>query len=352
MKKNRNFLLLIMLLALAVVLAACNGNDEKSDDSGESGKTTETSGPSEETAGDWKPSKPIEFIAPAGAGGGWDTTARTVAKVMEEEGIVGQRMAVVNKPGGGGAIGWAYIDGKDTDDHLLFPTSPPIMFVPLNNQSDLGHKDFTPLAALTGDYAAFIVSADSPYDTMTDLVDAMKADPNSVTVVGDSAPGSMDHMQFIKAIHAAGVDAKGVKYVSSQDGAGMTMVLGGQVEVYSTGVGEAVEQYRAGNIKVLGVTSEERLEGDVVSEFPTLKEQGIDDVFIVWRGIMGPGNMSAEAKDFYESALKEMSETDAWKEELDRYGWEGKWMGSDEFSAFLDEQYDIIEKLMIEIGLR
>ena len=89
-------------------------------------------------------------------------------------------LAAVNKPGGGGAIGWAYIDGKKTDNHLLFPTSPPIMFVPLNGQSDLGHKDFTPIAGLTADYAAYIVKADSPFQDMNDLAEAMKKDPTSV----------------------------------------------------------------------------------------------------------------------------------------------------------------------------
>ena len=99
-------LLLVFVLSLAAILAACNG-----DKAGSTGKTDEA----------WKPSKPIEFIAPAGAGGGWDTTARTVAKVMQEQKIVDQRMAVVNKPGGGGAIGWAYINEKDTDDHFAIP---------------------------------------------------------------------------------------------------------------------------------------------------------------------------------------------------------------------------------------
>ncbi|MHA6261061.1 tripartite tricarboxylate transporter substrate binding protein [Sporosarcina sp. CAU 1771] len=345
-------LLLALLFCLSVILAACSGGKDETPEAADTDTPDKQEVSSDAEAEAWKPSKPIEVVVPAGAGGGWDTTARTAAKVLESEKIIEQRMASVNKPGGGGAIGWAYVDGKDTDDHLLFPTSPPIMFVPLNGQSDLGHKDFTPIAALTGDYAAFIVHADSPYNTMNDLADAMKADATAITVVGDSAPGSMDHMQFIKAISAAGVDAKAVKYVSSQDGAGMTMLLGGQVQVYSTGVGEAVEQAKAGNIKVLGITSPERLTGETLEDFPTLLEQDIDDVFIIWRGFMGPKNMSEEAAKFYENALKEMSETDAWKEELDRFGWEPNFMGSEEFSAFLDDQYDVYDKLMQEIGLK
>lgn len=340
---KKKWLLFLSVLSFTLILVACGDNEET--------EAPSTDGGSEE-ATDWKPSKPIEIIAPAGAGGGWDTTARTVAKVLEEQKIVEQRFAVVNKPGGGGSIGWSYIKSKDTDDHLLFPTSPPIMFVPLNNQSDLGHKDFTPIAALTADYGAYIVSADSPYENMNDLIEAMKNDPTSVSVVGVSSPGSMDHMQFIKSVGVAGVDVKDVKYVSAQDGNAMTMLLGGQVDVMSTDVGEAVEQYRAGNIRVLAITAPERLQDEIVSEFPTLIEQGIDDSFIIWRGMMGPGNMSPEAAKFYEAALKEMSETDEWKQELERYGWEPNWMGSKEFKKFLDEQYDTIEKLMIDIGLR
>ena len=109
-------------------------------------------------------------------------------KNIGRENIIDKRLAVVNKPGGGGAIGWSYIDSKNEDDHLLFTTSPPILFVPLNGQSDVGHKDFTPLAALTADYAVFLVKNDSPIKDMNDLVDKMKDNPQSVSIVGSSAP--------------------------------------------------------------------------------------------------------------------------------------------------------------------
>ena len=266
MMKQRKSILVLCILLLALVTAACGGKSAPStaptnDTSSSATEPKQVESPAaDETA--WEPTKPIEVIAPAGAGGGWDTTARTVAKVMEETQLIKQRMAVVNKTGGGGAVGWAYVDGKKGDEHLLFVTSPPIMFVPLNGQSELGHQHFTPIAAITADYAAFIVHADSPFNTINDLVEALKEDPQSISVVGDSAPGSMDHMQFVKAMHAAGVDARQIKYVSAQDGQGMSMLLGKQVEVYSTGLAEATEQARAGNVKVLAITSPERLEGD------------------------------------------------------------------------------------------
>jgi putative tricarboxylic transport membrane protein len=335
--KMKTGIMAIILSSLLVVTTACGGANSASNS---------------ESDGEWSPSKPIEVVAPAGAGGGWDTTARTVSKVMEEQKIIEERMAVVNKPGGGGSVGWSYIDSKKGDNHTMFVTSPPMFFVPLNGQSTLSHKDFTPIAGVIADYAAFVVDADSPFDTMNDLVDALKKDPTSVSIVGVSSPGSMDHMQFVKAVKAAGVDVKKLKYVSAQDGSGMSMLLGGKVDVYSTGLAEASEQARAGKVKVLAITAPERLEGDTVSEFPTLKEQGIDDEFVVWRGFLGPKDMDPDAVSYYEKAFKDMIETDQWKEMRDKFGWTDNYMSSEEFSTFLDEEYKEIEALMEEIGLK
>jgi putative tricarboxylic transport membrane protein len=148
------------------------------------------------------------------------------------------------------------------------------------------------------------------------------------------------------------VDVKKLKYVSAQDGSGMSMLLGGKVDVYSTGLAEASEQARAGKVKVLAITAPERLEGDTVSEFPTLKEQGIDDEFVVWRGFLGPKDMDPDAVLYYEKAFKEMIETDQWKEMRDKFGWTDNYMSSEEFGRFLDEEYEEIEELMEEIGLK
>ncbi len=274
-------------LAATLFLTACGAQTQTSDPA-----STPSSEPTV-AAEAWKPTKAIEYIAPAGAGGGWDTTARTTAKVLEEDKIIGQSLAVVNKPGGGGAIGWKYVDDKKGEDvnHTLFVTSPPIIFVPLNGQSDLNHQDFTPIAALTADYAAFIVRADSPYQTLEDLMNELKSSPDKVSVAGTSSPGSMDHMQFLLTADKYGVDVAKVRYVSFQGAEGMAQLLGGHVTVLSSDVGDAIEQYRAGNVRVLAITSPERLAGDA-ADFPTVKEQGIDFEFTIWRGVMGHKDMS------------------------------------------------------------
>lgn len=324
-----------ILLVFALILGGCGGNTASNKAANEK---------------DFKPSKAIEVVAPAGAGGGWDTTARTISKIMGEEKLI-EKMAVVNKPGGGGASGWSYVHRKKGDNHTLFVTSPPILFVPLNGQSQYGHNDFTPIASVIADYGAFVVHKDSPYQSMTDLVDALKKNPKKASIVGTSSPGSMDHMQFVSAVQKAGVDAKELKYITAQDGAGMSMLLGKKADVYSTGVGEAAEQARAGKVRVLAITAPERMKGDTVKDFPTLKEQGIDDEFTVWRGFMGPPGMSESAVKYYEEKIKEMMEKDSWKSIRDSYGWTDKFMGHQEFKDYLDAQYKEMEALLDDIGL-
>lgn len=325
-----------LVLLLAVGCSSQTSNENEANSNGD---------------GEWKPTKPIEITAPAGPGGGWDTTARMVSQVFEQEKIIDQRLPVVNKAGGGGAIGWAYIAGKEASPYHLFVSSPPLVLVPLNGQSEYGHEDFTPIANVIADYGAFVVKADAKWDSLTDLFEDMKKDPASVSIIGTSSPGSMDHMQFVKIAKAAGVDVTKIKYISDPDAGGLTAVLNGSVDVYTTGVAETIEQVKAGKIKVLGITAEERLEGDVLSDFPTAKEQGIDETFVNWRGFFGPPNMDPAAVKYYEEKFKELSESPAWEEIRKKYGWGDLYMNSEEYKKFLDEEAKAMKELLDELGL-
>ncbi|MEK4564019.1 tripartite tricarboxylate transporter substrate binding protein [Alkalihalobacillus sp. FSL R5-0424] len=324
------------LISIAtIILAACSSNESNS-----TGDTDDL----------WKPDRSIEFVAPAGAGGGWDTTARMLAKVIDEEGMAEQSFGVVNKPGGGGAVGWAYIQNRN-DPHHIFVASPPLLFIPLNGQSDYGYEDFTPIANLIADYGAFAVREDAKWDTLEELFEDMREDPSSVSIIGASAPGSMDHMQFVTFADAAGVDITKIKYVSDQEGGAMTAVLNGSVEVLSTDMAEAAEQARAGKLKILATTAPERLEGDFLSDIPTGIEQGVDAEFVIWRGIFGPGDMSQSEVDYYEQLFREASESDAFDEVRTSLGWDEEFMGHEEFKSFLDEQNLVIEELINDLGL-
>ncbi|GAA4930585.1 tripartite tricarboxylate transporter substrate binding protein [Streptomonospora halophila] len=300
--------------------------------------------------GAWAPEKPIEMVAPAATGGGWDTLARTSSRVLEQNNLVDQPIQVVNKPGGGGAVGWAYVAGAP-EPTRLFVTSPPITLVPLTSQSSQDHDDFTPISRLMTEYMVFAVPADSPLKSMGDLVDKLKDDPSSLSVAGGSAPGSMDHVAFAGAMNKAGIDPRKLKYVP-YDGGGeaLTQAIGGHVDAAVTGVSEAAGLVESGDLRALAVSAPERTE--TLPDVPTLRDEGVDYTYDVWRGVMGPGDMTDAQVAYYEKAFKRMVEQEDWKSEAKKLGWETSYMDSQEFGSFLDKSSKDAENLLGEIGLR
>lgn len=301
-------------------------------------------------ASDWKPSKAVEYIAPANPGGGWDTLVRTTANVIRTEGLSDQNFAAINVPGGGGAIAWAQI-GRDTrNDHKLFATSPPIILVPLSGTSRFNHRDFTPIARLITDYSVVLVRADSPYHTANDLFDAIKNNPR-LSVGGGSAAGSMDHISIAGAASVAGLKASDVNYIAfSGGGEAMTNLLGGHVEAVITGAGESMGQLEGNQLRALAVSSPKRIHG-ALSSVPTFQEQGIDYTFDIWRGVMGPKNMSPAAVTYYQDLFAKMMETSSWSDATARLGWLDAYQTSEEFGVFLDEQLEQFSAVLGELGL-
>ena len=296
------------------------------------------------------PSRPFEFLAPAGAGGGWDTTIRMVGKVLAEEKIITQPMPVTNKPGGGGAVNLAYMQKKKNNPYTITVYSPPILLINLSGQTELGYKNLTPIAMLINDFGAYAVPKNSKFNTIKDVMDALKKDPKSVKVGGTSSAGSMDHLQFLQAAKAAGVkNLKEIPYISLQEGS-MASLMGGHIDLLSTGMAETVGAFEAGDIKVLAVSSPKRIKTGVLSKVPTLKEAGIDTVFINWRGLFGTPGMGNAERDYMAGALKKMSATKAWKDVCTKNGWEAEYMNAADFTKFLDKTNEEYKVLLGEIG--
>lgn len=294
------------------------------------------------------------MVAPSGAGGGWDKTARSISKVLMEAKLVDQSITVENRPGGGGVVFISEYATKDKGNaYKLFVSSPPIL---INNNkkegnSPFGYKDVTPLAQLTKDFGALVVRADSPYQDLKSLLVAIKEDPTAITVAGGSAPGSMDHLIAVLPAAKYGIDPKSVKYVS-YDGGGeaIAALLGGNADMIATDASGVGEYLKAGKIRVLGITASERLGGDL-KDVPTLKEQGIDAEFNIWRGVFGPPEMPADAKAYWDKKLKELSEHEVWKKELAANAWESEYKDAAAFTAFLAEQDKLVKDLLTSLGM-
>jgi putative tricarboxylic transport membrane protein len=296
------------------------------------------------------PPKTLSFVAPSGAGGGWDLTIRTVAKTLKDTDLVESNMPVTNRPGGGGAVNLAYMQTQKGKANMISVYSPPILLTNLTGASKYSYKDTTPLARLITDYGAFVVSKESKYNSIQQVMEALKKDPKSVKIGGTSSAGSMDHIQFLMIAKAAGVpNLNQIDYISFQDGGAVAQVLGGHVDLISTGLGDVISLVKSGNLRALAQTADKRVGDGVIADIPTVKEQGIDATFENWRGLFGPKDMPAYAVSYWNKTLKEMVETPEWAEARHRNGWDDAYQNGEEFTKFLaktNEQYkDILNEI-------
>jgi putative tricarboxylic transport membrane protein len=332
-------------VALVLSLAACNGSTAGSFKAGgESSKAAEE-----------YPKKPIVITAPSGAGGGLDTTARMLSKVLQETDLSKTTITVENKPGGGQAVGLAdFVSQAPSDPYRLYLPSVPLLINNLKKEGNSPHsfRDLTPLAQLTKDYGAIVVPADSKYKDLKSLFEDLKKNPASLIVAGGSAPGSQDHLVAMLPAVKAGVDATKIRFVS-YDGGGeaMTALIGGNADVLATDISGTGEYLKAGKVRVLGVSSPQRLKG-IYADIPTYKEEGIDAEFTIWRGLFGPKDMPNYAVDYWNKTLSKMSQTSEWKQVLETNGWEDGYKKSSDFAAFLEEQEKLVEEILASLDMK
>lgn len=298
------------------------------------------------------PAKPFEFVAPSGAGGGWDTTIRMVAKALQDEKIVTVPMPVTNRTGGGGGINLAYLQTKKGADDIISVYSPPILFIKLNGTSKFGYKETTPLARLISDYGAFYVSKNSKYKTLKDVFEALKLNPTSVKVGGGSAAGSMDHIVFLYVAKAYGVkDLKKIQYIAFQDSTGPTQLMGGFIDVYSSDIASLRGLVESGDVKCLGITAPNRIGTGLIASYPTVKEQGIDAEFANWRGLFGAPDMPDYAVKFWRDALAKLMKSASWKAIMEQQAWTPSYLDQPEFKAFLDKANTEYTEIFEELGI-
>lgn len=291
----------------------------------------------------------IHFLIPGGAGGGWDGTARGTGEALTKAGLVGTA-SYENMSGGGGgkAIGYL-IENADSNHGTLMVNSTPIVIRSLTGVFPQSFRDLTLVAGTIGDYAAMVVGKDSPINNMADLIAAYDSDPNGTAIGGGSVPGGMDHLVAAMVMEAAGKDALNVKYIPyDAGGKAMAALLSGEIAALSTGLSEAVDLANAGEVKIIGITSDERV--DAAGDAMTMKEQGIDTTFVNWRGFFAAPDLPADKLAMYQDALTKMYSTPEWEEVRARNGWVNIHNNGDDFKAFLEDQEKTIGDLMKKLG--
>jgi putative tricarboxylic transport membrane protein len=292
----------------------------------------------------------IHFLIPGGAGGGWDGTARGTGEALTKAGIVGQA-SYENMSGGGGGKAIAHlIEIADKADDTLMVNSTPIVIRSLQKVFPQSFRDLTPVAGTIGDYAALVVNTDSEIQSFDQLASAFKEDPTKVSIGGGSVAGGMDHVVVAMVMKGAGGNPTDVKYVPyDAGGKAMAGLLSGEIQALSTGFGEAIELAKQDQVRILCVTSAERLKA--APDVPTCDEAGASGVeFVNWRGFFGAPGLSEEKQQAYIDALTKMYETQEWETVRARNGWVNIFNPGEDFSAFLEKQEKEIGGLMKELG--
>lgn len=292
--------------------------------------------------------KPVEFVCHASAGGGSDIMARMMQSIIEQEKITTQTITVVNRPGGGGAIAFAYVAGKKGDPHYWLTATTSFLTTPLLGKSKYDYKDFTPLANLAFDDFFIAVRADSPYKSMKDVIEASKKKPGELKTGGTYAPGT-DAITSYLIEKAAGVKFNYIPYKSG--GETMIALLGGHLDMTFPNPAEALAQVEAKKIRLLGVTSPKRLAQ--APDVPTLKEQGIDVVYQQFRTIAAPKGLPKEALKYYEDLFKKLAYSKTWKEKYIKENmltWDYK--NSQETYELWVRENERYAKIMKEMGIR
>ncbi|NKN38478.1 tripartite tricarboxylate transporter substrate binding protein [Agrobacterium sp. a22-2] len=288
------------------------------------------------------------IIAPAAPGGGWDQTARSMQTSLQQEGIAGN-VQVQNVPGAGGTIGLAQFASQSAGNpNALIVGGYVMVGAILTNKSPVSLKDVTPIARLTGEYEAVVVPASSPFQTMGDLVEALKKDPGSVSWGGGSAGGT-DHIAVGLIAKAAGVDPTKINYIAfSGGGEALAAILGSQVSAGISGYGEFDAQVKAGTLRILAISSDSKIDG---IDAPTLKDAGLDVVVQNWRMVAAAPGLTDEQKTAISGDVEKLVKSASWQETLKTKGWQNTYLSGAAFEEQLAKDISATETILKEIGL-
>lgn len=291
------------------------------------------------------PKGPINFIVPWGAGGGSDIGCRILASVAEK--YLGAPLVIQNKPGAGGAIGWAGLAASRPDGYTIALNNIPAMvLVPLMNQVSYDFRDFEPIMLLVDDPALLMVKKDGRFKTFADFLKYAKENPGALTV-GTSGAGTDSHLVVEMMSDKLGVKLNPVPF----DGANqsVTSMLGGHTDASLPKTSESIAAMDSGQGLLLGVFTDARL--PQYPDLPTMKEQGLDISYSSSRGLVAPKGTPPEIVAFIRDSLKKATEDPGYIEKMKNAGLPIVYMDGKDFKKFYIEQYEGFKPVVEKLGL-
>ena len=327
---SRRSTLTALALASALALSACGSMTEST-----------TAGSSEDAI------EKLNIVVPADPGGGWDQTGRAMQKDLQDNDLV-ENASVVNVGGAGGTNGLAQL-ATETDPNTLMVMGYVMVGAVETNNAANRIEDTTPIARMTDEPLVVVVPADSPYETMQDLLDDIESKGQGVSITGGSAGGA-DHILAGMVLKDAGIAPDKLNYIPySGGGESLAALLGNKVNAGISGVGEYAEQVEAGKLRALAVSGDEA--APQLPEVETLSDQGIDVVLTNWRGVVAPGSIDEAQAEKLTQLVTDLHETEEWKTTLKENNWSDAFLTGEEFDTFLTEDIATVKTTLTDIGL-
>ncbi len=294
-----------------------------------------------------------ECIAPANPGGGWDFTCRTIGKIMHDIGAVDKPIQVTNMAGGGGGLAYNHVVAERNDDAelIIAASSATATRLAQNAYAGMTADQVRFVGAIGADPGVIVVGKDSKFQNLGELLDAIKADPGSVTFAGGSAVGGFDHLKPLMLLQRVGfTDITKVKYIGVDGGAdAITQTIGGFTQAMTGDMSEIVGFLKSGDIRALAVLTEERVPG--FDDIPTAKEQGFDVVAVNWRGLYVPKGVSDDVFNDWAGKLQAVADSDEWKTAMEANGLAPFTKVGGDFQSYVDQVVGEVRELSKEIGV-
>jgi putative tricarboxylic transport membrane protein len=299
----------------------------------------------------WRPTKHVELISGSAAGAASDTALRAVERLLQEKKLVDGTTGVINKPGGGGTVGWTYLTQQPADGHHLTLLIGNLISNYITGASALSHNDFTCASQIFSEVTAVAVRADSPLRSAKDLLAKLKSDPSSISVAVGTAFGGSGHIALALAAKGAGGEPKKLRAVVFQGvSQSFAALYGGHIDMIANPHSSFAAPLKEGRVRVLAIAAPQRLGGDFAN-VPVWKEFGIEATVDAFRAIAGPRGMGASQVAFWESALRKMTETPEWKQLLETRSWVDRYANAEGCKAAFKVQHDQMQLGLQELGL-
>jgi putative tricarboxylic transport membrane protein len=291
----------------------------------------------------------LKMMIPANPGGGWDGTGRALGKAMQDAGAI-STVQYENKGGAAGAIGLAqFVNAAKGDPNAMMVMGAVMIGGIITGKPPVSLTAATPLARLTSEYNVFVVPAASPFQSMKDVVEAVKKDPGSVKWGGGSR-GSTEHIAAAMLAREIGVDATKINYVPFRGGGeAIAAILGGNVSIGGSGYSEFAQYIESGKMRPIGVTSPTRLKN--APTVATMKEQGFNVEIGNWRGVYGAPGITPAQRKALTDMLQKTVKSKGWMEAMEKNGWTDAWMAGPAFDDFVEREFASLRVTMVKAGM-